>query len=226
MVTEESALDPFHVQKFSDSVADIVRQRILSGQMVAGGRINEVALSDELRISRSPLREALRSLNGEGLITLLPGKGAFVVEFDRQGILELSELRLPLAVAIAGLAAERADQDDVAAFEPIVSEISAAIRDPALPYPFHIDFHELVARAAKSPRLAAAADEVERQLRLARLRSGNTPERARNALHEHLGLFETIVKRDPIAARKAMAEHISAGTASFLSLVESQQSKS
>jgi len=209
----------FRVRKFSDTVAEVVRDRILTGTIAAGERINEVALSEELRISRSPLREALRSLSGEGLVVLTPGKGAYVVEFDEASLIELSELRLPLAVATVRLAAERANSADLRAFQPVMAEIRAAIEDPTLPYPHHVDFHELISQAAKSPRLAAASNAVERQLRLARIRSGNTPERAQNALHEHELIYETIAAHDRYAAEAAMREHIAAGTASFIALV-------
>lgn len=206
----------------SVAIANILRSRILDGTLAQGAPIKEAALGRELRVSRSPLHDAVLQLNLEGLVVPTQRRSPRVVEFDRTDLVHLNELREPIAIAVARLAAERADRGDLAALERLAERIRAGLEHPELPYPHETDFHEVLARAAKSPRLAEVSEMLERQLRLARLRSGDTPERAQHALREHLDIYEAVAARDADAAAEAMSRHVAAAAASFLAHADSE----
>ncbi|GAA1062337.1 GntR family transcriptional regulator [Agromyces bracchium] len=212
----------FQVRRFSDIAVDVLRDRILSGSLQPGQRISEVALAEELRVSRPPLREALRVLHGEGLVVLTPGRGASVASFDLESVSQLGDLRIALECEIARLAAERAADDAVEAIRTEMTQIESALCDPATPYPRGVDFHGTLAAAAGNPRLATAAGDVKRQLSLARSRTGSPPERARRALDEHHAIFDAVVRRDPDAAESAMRTHMRAAMAAMIASIEAE----
>ena len=93
------AAELFHSRTFSEIAGEILRERIMSGALAPGTRLNEVALADELQISRPPLREALRVLSGEGLVVIVPGRGAFVIDLDLESFVQSVERALRPAEA-------------------------------------------------------------------------------------------------------------------------------
>jgi DNA-binding GntR family transcriptional regulator len=211
----------FSVKKFSDVAVEVVREKILSGELAPGQRINEIALSEELQISRSPLREALRDLTSEGLVTMSPGKGSFVASFDIETVTQIGEIRLTVECAVARFAAERADDSDRAELKQMIGEIEEAIAAPDRPYPHHLNFHHLLGRATKNPRLSQLSDEVERQLRLARIASGNSPTRAREVLAEHRAISDAVLAGDVERADREMRFHITASNDAIIALIVS-----
>lgn len=107
----------------SVSITDTLRSSILAGEFEPGGRIYEVSLSEQLNVSRTPIREALKALAGEGLLDYIPNRGYHVREYSVDDIVQAYEIR----AALEGLAAKRAAQLGLAAEERAV--IEAALRD-------------------------------------------------------------------------------------------------
>ncbi|UGQ13371.1 GntR family transcriptional regulator [Yinghuangia sp. ASG 101] len=212
----------FQTRTFSAIAADVLRDRIMTGVLATGARLNEVALADELRISRPPIREALRVLAGEGLVELIPGRGAFVVRPDRTSIRHLGEVRLALERATARYAAERADDDDRALLRRLMDETEKELSGTGKPYPHRIEFHAALTEAAHNPRLADLLGEVIRQMRLASIRSNEDPARAREVLHEHRALTEAILRRDADEAEHVMHDHIEATTRAILTVLDAE----
>lgn len=202
-----AGVSPFQVRKFSDIALEMIRERILVGQLQPGERINEVALAESLSISRPPLREALRMLHGEGLVEFTP-RGATVASFDLESVQQLGDVRIALECQMARLAAERADERDIARLEGLMARIESALCEPDHAYPRDTDFHSVLALATRNARLADAADDVKRRLSLARSKTGSDAERARRALGEHRAICDAIIAHDPGAAEAAMRIHI------------------
>lgn len=210
---------PFQVRRFSDMASDLLRERILNGVLLPGAHLNEVALAEEMDISRPPLREALRVLHGEGLVTMRPGRGVFVATFDVESVLQLADIRIALEVETARLAAGRAAVQDREELTALLTEIESSLDTDGRTYPHHIDFHGALGQAAHNPRLAQHVDEIRQQLKIARVRSGNDPERARAALGEHRIIHEAVVRGDVEGADQAMRTHIEASTAAMIALI-------
>ena len=96
-----------------DVVVDNIRQAIISGQFPAGMRLMELQLAEEMGVSRTPVREAIRKMELEGLVVMIPRRGAYVADISIKDINEVYEIRTALDVLAAGLAAERIGDDEI-----------------------------------------------------------------------------------------------------------------
>jgi DNA-binding GntR family transcriptional regulator len=188
-----------------------IRALILSGEMAPGDRLSQLELADRLAISRTPVREALRRLTGEGLVDALPQRGFRVADLGLDGVMRRLELRLLLEPGIARLAAERATADDLAAlrgaiqFETVARESNAAHDASRL-------FHMSVARATHNDELVNTLDakwivEVGRRL-LAR--RATTADWKKTDVSEHTAIADAIENGDGHRAERLTREHIAA----------------
>lgn len=216
----------FRTQRFADEAAGILRHLILSGHYGPGERLNELNLAKDLKISRSPIREAIQVLAGEGLVRAVPGRGAYVASFDRESVTQLCEVRQALECAGARLAAERATPDQLDAIGGLLERTADALTEPQRPYPRDLDFHQSVLEAANNPRLTETARGISLQFQLARARSGETPGRARNAYEEHHRLYEALCRHDADTAEQAMADHLTSALRNIEQLLSAADAES
>lgn len=214
---------PFRVRRFSDVAGDLLRERILNGQLDPGKHLNEVALAAELSISRPPLREAFRVLHAEGLVEMRPGKGVFVAAFDVDSVRQIGDLRMALETETARLAAERASASDLRLLTEVLKQIEIELEAPDRPYPHHFDFHGALATASRNARLEHEAAGVRQQLRLATVRSGNDPARAQAALLEHRAVCDAVMRGDVVAADHAMRSHLRSSLDAMVRMLEAQR---
>lgn len=212
---------PFRSRKYSDIASDLIRQEILAGELVPGQRINEIALSERLQISRSPLREALRALDAEGLVRMVSGRGSFVASPDLDTVKHLTEVRVMIEVTAARLAAERVTDEARESLRAVISDIAFELEKPDANYPVHIDFHHALARVSANPKLLQMSDEIERQLRVVRNARALKLERAQNVMTEHSAIAEAVIAADPDAAAEAMRVHVEASNAGIIEILES-----
>ncbi len=204
------AVDPssvFSTRKFADGAAHILREMILADEIKAGERLNEISLAQRLGISRSPLREAIQSLAGEGLVRFVPGRGAFVVELALDTVRHLAQVRSALECLGARLAAEAASDQQLRELEELLDAAEGSMDDQA-PYPSELDFHRNLLKASGNPPLVEITGTLSTQLRLARLRSAQEPRRARQALAEHRLILDALKRHDPDGAAWAMEQHL------------------
>jgi DNA-binding GntR family transcriptional regulator len=201
--------DRFQPRKFGDQAAEVIRQLILDGELPSGERLNEVALAQRLGISRSPIREALNALAGEGLIMFTPGKGAFVPEFDLDTVRQLGEARRALECEAVRLAVTHASEEVLDEIIAVLEKASVSIGGNA--DRGHIpDFHAMIISNCGNKVIEQMASSVNRQLRLARLVSqAHIPGRVREAYDEHFRIVAAIRSRDAVAAAAAMHDHLS-----------------
>ncbi|TCP55257.1 DNA-binding GntR family transcriptional regulator [Tamaricihabitans halophyticus] len=188
---------------------ELLRQWIVQGRFAPGERLNEVSLARELGISRGPLREALQRLDAAGFVTIVSHRGAFVRTFNRREITDLFELRVALEETASGLAAERITDQEADELQSLVSEISAQMAtSESSCFPEGIDLHSRIATLSRNSVLASHLAEVHAHLALARVTSGNQPDRAHVAQAEHEAIVAAIVERDRMGARERMADHL------------------
>jgi DNA-binding GntR family transcriptional regulator len=217
------AADPstvFSTRKFADGAAQIIRQMILVNEIQAGERLNELSLAQRLGISRSPLREAIQSLAGEGLVRFVPGRGAFVVELGLETVRQLVQIRIVLECLGARLAAESATEEQLRELDALLKTTEGSMDEQA-PYPSDLDFHRMVLEAAANPPLVEMTGTLNTQLRLARLRSAQQPRRARQALTEHQLILDALKRHDPEGAAKAMEQHLNGALINLTKLYDS-----
>ncbi len=138
-----------------------IRAQILAGTYSGGRRINPLEIAQQLGLSRQPVREALRQLDTEGLITLKPNRSAVVTELTPADIEEIFAIRAALESLMAGRAAQHLTDDVCDEFEMILRRMERATNDRARWLKYHNDFHNFAARQAKSPRLMAEIQRIQ-----------------------------------------------------------------
>jgi DNA-binding GntR family transcriptional regulator len=192
----------------SDQATRLVRKRILEGVYRPGERLIEVELAAEFQISRAPLREALRSLAQEGIVTHRPNKGFYVPAITMNDARALYEFRQAMETSAARWAAARATEAEIAVLQRMLETTDLVFREGEDAYPQDLDFHLALARAAHSPLVELRTREVSRQLQVLRQRSGYSPDRARAAYGEHVIIARAIAERDPDKAERAARLHL------------------
>lgn len=187
-----------------------LRERILTGELPPGCRLNEVGIARDLGISRGPLREAIGQLVSEGLLVHVPNKGAVVFAALPEDVAALCELRSALECAAARMAAHRRRPQEVTRLRK-VCERSRSARETGrkLPYDLDLDFHRSLMDAAHSPRIAEQVRLVQQQVIV--LRSGLTSPKAHTetSLADHEAMAEAVSEGDAELAGSLMEAHLS-----------------
>ncbi len=184
----------------SELVVDALREMILNGALIAGSRLNEVELAEQLGISRGPVREAIQRLSSEGLVVPKVRKGAFVVTFDESEIRSLLEFRHALELFGARLAATRASADQLRYLEAEIDVADTLLAsDPRAPYPTQIDVHKTIVEMSGNSELIGAAARLQQRLKVARRRASQSPEHARETQHDHREMVKALIARSSVS---------------------------
>lgn len=191
-------------------VLDAIRNAIMNGALQPRERLMEIQLAEELGVSRTPIREALRKLELEGFIVMVPRKGAYVADLSFKDIADVFEIRAALEGLAAGLAAERITEDELDAMERLLVGKQEAITSGDIDRLVEVDtsFHELMYKASRNERLATIISNLREQIQRFRLTSLSFPGRNKESLQEHKQLVEAIQARDSQLARQLAQEHI------------------
>ncbi len=204
-----------------ESIYETLAEAIVSGQLSHGSELNSVGLAKQLDVSRTPLREALKLLERDGLVQQVGNHKARVAEFSADDIREIYEVRLQLEAAAAELAAKRITTAELTKLRAEADELSLKISavdwcEKAIAYDLH--FHDAIASASGNTRLR---DEIRRYRLLVRsfcVITGRRPA-LQQALNEHIAILDALATGRPTTARKAMAAHITARLAEVLKQV-------
>jgi DNA-binding GntR family transcriptional regulator len=223
--SERNLEKPDDRQTHSDRVFATLENAIVSGEIALGERIAEVALAQRLGVSRGPMREALRRLEGQGLVTRLPHAGVRVTALTKTELIELYEMRGVLEGLACRLAADRITTSELDTLRRIVDK--QRVEDPieAVSDQFlssgDLDFHYLIAKGAKSPRLTQVlCRDLYSLIRLFRFRTGHSPGRALKAFQDHENILNALHQRDGELAELLMRRHIASAQERLLSVDE------
>ena len=194
-----------------DRVFEAIEEALISGEIPLGSKLGEEALSRRLGVSRGPLREALRQLEGRGLVERLPHAGVRAIHLRRSDLIELYEMREPLEGMACRLAAERMSDEDIERLRATLRAHQSGAKRQAEASHGELDFHILVAQACRSGRLERLlCHDLYSLIRLSRLRIAKIAPRSAGASGEHLAIMNAIANRDPELAEILMRRHISA----------------
>lgn len=201
-----------------------MRRRIIAGEIQPGVNLSELALADEFGVSRTPVREALKQLQTEGLIEIRPRVGTFVTSPSRREITELFEMKELLEGAAARLLAQRGRVPEVARLEQNLSEADMAVaRDDRDRYAELVqEFHDLLITGADNSKLEAHYRTLMNQLAYPRLvaTSLRQPGRPLQSDREHHHVLELIIDKDGDSAERVMREHVRASRRALLAGLE------
>ncbi|MDI9335365.1 MAG: GntR family transcriptional regulator [Cytophagales bacterium] len=193
-----------------DDVATRLRDRIFSGDLSPGSFLDETQLCEQLSISRTPLREALKVLACEGLVRHEPRRGSFVSEVTDADLEEIFPVIALLEGRSAFEAAQKATDADIAVLETLHERLEheAAQGDITAYYAANYAIHEALITLANNHWLAQVTDDLRKIVKLARRQGLQAPQRMASSLREHLAIFAAIKARDGAGAEAAMKTHL------------------
>lgn len=193
-----------------DEVADRMRELIQSGEMEPKARVNEGELTELFGISRTPLREAIKILATEGLLELLPNRGARVASISQVEIEEMLEVIAGLEATAADLACRTVSDAEVAAIEASHAIMVAAWKagDEAEYFRLNRLIHEALMAAARNTTLTGIYTSLSGRIQRSRYMAHQTPEQWARAVSEHEQMIALLHARDAAALSRLMREHI------------------
>ncbi|MBD5104678.1 MAG: GntR family transcriptional regulator [Ruminococcaceae bacterium] len=196
---------PLRVQVFK-----AIEDAVLNGEYKDGDSLNELKISEELGVSRTPVREALMQLELEGLAKNIPNKGAVVIGITEKDIEDIYAVRIRIEGLAARLCAENISEDELKRFQEIVDlqEFYLAKHDTEQIWSLDSDFHKIIYNASQSRPLKFMLSNFHNYIKRARDISVHADGRAEKTVSEHKAILQAVRDRDGELAELLMARHI------------------
>lgn len=208
-----------------EQIVQQIEESVLNGTLKPGDQLPaERELAQRLGVSRTAVREAVKALREKGLVEAYSGRGTFITDgtshaarqsFDlmikvgqQEGHTHLAELRLLLEPGIAALAAERIDEEHLAALREAVAVMDRAQEDPSAYIEADLDFHLALAEAVANPLILSMIDSIVGLLREQRIKIFNVEGGPQRGQIHHKHILEAVEQRNPGMARTAMSAHL------------------
>jgi DNA-binding GntR family transcriptional regulator len=192
-------------------VAELLRQRIFSRNLEPGSWIDELRIAEELGISRTPLREALKVLAAEGLVTMKVRRGAYVTEVSEQDLRDVYHLLSLLESDAAGVVATTADDSQLAELADLHSQLEAAVHDAEAFFKVNERFHMRLLELANNRWRDQMVADLRKVMKLNRHNSLLKSGRIAESLAEHRAIMQALLARDATATTNRMREHFANG---------------
>jgi len=193
-----------------DQVAARLRTMLVEGRIAPGAKLNERELCEQLRVSRTPLREAIKLLAAEGLVDLLPNRGAVAVKLTEADVQNTFELLATLEGMSGELAAQRITDAELQAIRALHFEMMAAFtrRDLSAYYRLNAQIHAAINAAAKNPVLTRTYTQTNARLQALRFRSNFDERKWKRAVKEHSQMIDALAAHDAPALRQLLITHL------------------
>ncbi len=188
-------------------VLEALREAIVSGVLEPGERLMEIQLAEEMGVSRTPVREAIRKLELEGFVVMIPRKGAYVAGVSHKDVKDVFEIRAALEGLAAGLAAEKITDEEIEELERVLyyekepDTLEEMVQSDT-------DFHALLYRASRNERLIGILANLREQIQRFRTTSLAVPGRTKYAIQEHRSIVDAVARHDVEEAQKLATAHI------------------
>ncbi|MDR0963147.1 MAG: GntR family transcriptional regulator, partial [Clostridium sp.] len=175
-----------------------------------GDRLPEPQLASRLGVSRTPIREAIRILEAEGLVTMVARRGAQVAQIDEKSLRDVMEVRRALDVLSVELACERISQSELVTLRAACEAFEDAVKTKELHKiaQADVDFHETIVKASGNPRLLQLVNHLSLQVYRYRYEHIKEYEQHARLIQEHRVMYDSIVKKDKETAGNAASNHI------------------
>jgi phosphonate utilization transcriptional regulator len=188
-----------------------LERRIVSGELAVGAKLNEVDIANALGVSRGPVREAFRALDQAGLVRVEKNRGVFVRQVSLQEANEIYEVRAALEGLIGRLAAQRIDADELEQLRAIVKKMAALekSRRAEAYFVLNVEFHEVLARAARNGALLTHYRRVVNELDLYRRETlTRSTDNIAVSTREHEAIVHALARGDERLTEKLLVEHV------------------
>jgi DNA-binding GntR family transcriptional regulator len=204
--------------------AERLRALIIEGTLAPGARLNERELSEQLGVSRTPLREAFRLLAAEGLVLQLPNRGAQVVALSREDVRHAFEVMASLEGLAGELAAVRVTDADLGDLRALQGDLERAHKQRDLPGYYRVNraIHDRLNDIAGNPVLAQTYRTLNARLHALRFRSNLNGAKWDRAVAEHRSMLAALAARDGAALRELLVRHLHAKLQAVLETMKGQ----
>ncbi len=222
--------DDFNVQMneflpLRDVVFNTLRQAILTGELKPGERLMEIHLANKLGVSRTPIREAIRKLELEGLVTMIPRRGAEVARITEKSMNDVLEVRRALDALCAELACERITGEETEQLHRACEAFEAAVKTRDLKRIARADvqLHDIIVQATGNQRLVQLVNNLSEQMYRYRFEYIKDASQHQRLIEEHRIIYESIVKKDRETASQAARVHIDNQKKAIIARIRSEK---
>ena len=209
-----------------DVVFNTLRQAILTGELKPGERLMEIHLADKLGVSRTPIREAIRKLELEGLVTMIPRRGAEVAQITEKSMNDVLEVRRALDALCTELACERISEEEINALWAASDNFAEAAKTKDVRKCAQADvaFHDIIVKATGNMRLVQLVNNLAEQMYRYRFEYLKDVTRYESLVQEHRVICESISKRDHSEAKAAAELQIDNQAKAIMSQIRLERS--
>ncbi|MCU6747115.1 MULTISPECIES: GntR family transcriptional regulator [Lachnospiraceae] len=193
-----------------DVVFNTLRQAILRGELKPGERLMEIQLANKLGVSRTPIREAIRKLELEGLVLMIPRKGAEVAEITEKNLRDVLEVRCALEELAVQLACDRIDKQGIHKLQQAAKNFASVLDSEDITKIAEADvaFHDIIYMATENQRLIQLLNNLREQMYRYRIEYLKKKEYYPRLLAEHQDIIQAIANREHERATKITSQHI------------------
>lgn len=229
-MAQERRLNPIQLdlyQPLREVIYETLREAIRSGVLEAGERLMEIQIAEELGVSRTPVREATRRLEAEGLVVMIPRRGTYVADMSLRDVSDVFEIREALEALAVGLAAKRITEDEMEELERMMVEFDEVVTRGDVDRLVELDirFHAKIYEASRNVRLVSILSNLREQMTSFRMTSMSVPGRMKKTMEEHRAIVEALGERDAKEAAKVIRFHLSEAEGILLKEAERRQQK-
>lgn len=209
-MTEDLKLNMNAYLPLRDVVFNTLREAILRGDLKPGERLMELQLASQLGVSRTPIREAIRMLEQEGLAVTMPRKGAEVAKMTLKGMEDVLEIRAALDELASQLACERMTEDQLAQLEEQKTAFEKSLKTGNVKAIAEADvsFHDVIYEATGNPKLVNMLNNLREQIYRYRVEYLKDEKNYPTLIKEHEAIYHALVNRNKEAARLSIGEHV------------------
>ena len=206
-------MEEYHDHSLRGRVFQKIREDILTGVYKEHDELREVSIGEELGVSRTPVREALRQLELEGLVTIVPNKGAYVTGITPQDVHDIYKIRSLLEGLCARWATEHITGRQIEELEEIILLSEFHLRKKSAEQAEQVSeldgkFHKVLYEASNSRILEHVLSDFHKYVQMARMMSVGAKDRAERSIEEHRGILKAIKDKDPDKAEWLANQHI------------------
>lgn len=209
-MSEELQLDMDSYLPLRDVVFNTLRNAILRGDLKPGERLMEMHLANKLGVSRTPIREAIRMLEQEGLAVTIPRKGAQVAKMTEKDLQDVLEIRDSLDELAVRMACQRLTEDQLVELKSAMKdfEIATKSKDARKICEADENFHNVIYRMADNPKLGTIVNNLREQMYRYRYEYVKENSSYQQLIHEHAAIIEGFEKRDEAYVKEIMHTHL------------------
>ena len=209
-----------------DVVFNTLRQAILRGELKPGERLMEIQLANKLGVSRTPIREALRKLELEGLVNMVPRKGAEVADITEKSLRDVLEVRKALEELSVQLACEKITEEEIEELKRVAERFKDTLDDQDVTKIAEADvaFHDVIYTATDNQKLILLLNNLREQMYRYRVEYLKKEEAYPQLIAEHEELIDNISKRNKEEATRIMCEHIDNQVATVINVIHTKKS--